>query len=196
MQEIRNVVRLCQEGHLDAFTTLFSHYQNHVYDLACAILRDEVGAEDVVQDTFLAVFRKIDGFRGDSSFDTWLTAVAVNQCRQRLRRRKIRNFLSLERLSPQRALRLRGSGKDMVDTVHERQQRETLWEMVDQLPDNQRLALILRYRYALPCGEIAQILDRRTSTIYQALNDGRRRLEQMAQGRENEAQRAIPEITD
>jgi RNA polymerase sigma-70 factor (ECF subfamily) len=194
MQDIGSVVRLCQDGHLDAFTTLFSQYQNHVYDLACAILGDEVRAEDVVQDTFLAVFRKIDEFRGDSSFDTWLTAITVNQCRQRLRRQKIRGFLSLDRLSPRRVLRSRGSGEDLADAVHERQQRETLWEMVDLLPDNQRLALILRYRYALPCGEIAQILDRRTSTIYQTLNDGRRRLEQMAQDRENEAQATFAEI--
>jgi RNA polymerase sigma-70 factor (ECF subfamily) len=194
MQDIRSVVRLCQEGHLDAFTDLFSHYQNRVYDLACAILRDEAWAEDVVQDTFLAVFRKIGDFRGDASFDTWLTAIAVNQCRQRLRRRKIRNFLSLDRLSPRRAHRIKRPGEDLADTIHAKRQRETLWDMVDRLPTSQRLPMILRYRYALPCGDIAEILDRRTSTIYQALNSGRRRLRQMAQDREGETQAGIVEI--
>jgi len=56
--------------------------------------------------------------------------------------------------------------------------------MVDQLNDRLRLPLILRYRYALPCADIAIILDKRKSTIYQQLNEGRRSLEQMVQERE------------
>jgi RNA polymerase sigma-70 factor (ECF subfamily) len=180
MQDIQSVVHRCQQGHLDAFTTLFSHYQDHVYDLACAILRDEPAAEDAVQDTFLAVFQKIESYKGDSTFETWLTAVAVNQCRMRLRRRKIRQALSLEHLTPGRLFRSGGKREDLSDVVHQRRQRQTLWEMVDQLNDRLRLPLILRYRYALPCAEIAVILDKRRSTIYQQLNEGRRCLEEMA----------------
>jgi DNA-directed RNA polymerase specialized sigma24 family protein len=44
------VVHRCQQGHLDPFTTLFSHYQDLIYDLACAILRDEPAAEDAGQE--------------------------------------------------------------------------------------------------------------------------------------------------
>ena len=181
MSNIQEVVRRCQEGQLDAFTTLFRHYQNHVYGLACAILRDEAAAEDIVQDTFLAVFQHITSYRGDSTFKTWLTAVVVNQCRMRLRRRKISQALSLEQLSPGRLFRSGGKREDLSDVVHRRQQRQTLWEMVDQLPDSLRLPMILRYRYALPCPDIAVILNKRKSTIYQQLKEGRRELEKMAQ---------------
>lgn len=59
MQDLQRVVRRCQDGQLDAFSILFSHYQHRVYDLACTILRDDTAAEDVVQDTFLAVFQKM-----------------------------------------------------------------------------------------------------------------------------------------
>jgi DNA-directed RNA polymerase specialized sigma24 family protein len=52
--------------------------------------------------------------------------------------------------------------------------------MVDRLNDRLRLPMILRYRYALSCADIALILDKRKSTIYQHLNEGRRELEQMA----------------
>ena len=181
MSNIQEVVRRCQEGQLDAFTTLFRHYQNHVYGLACAILRDEAAAEDIVQDTFLAVFQHITSYRGDSTFKTWLTAVVVNQCRMRLRKRKISQALSLEQLSPGRLFRSGGKREDLSDVVHRRQQRQTLWEMVDQLPDSLRLPMILRYRYALPCPDIAVILNKRKSTIYQQLKEGRRELEKMAQ---------------
>lgn len=186
MQDIQTVVNRCQEGQLDAFTTLFSHFKNDIYDLAHTILRDDGGAEDVVQDTFLAVFQKIDGFRGDASFKTWLTAIAVNECRMRLRRRKVRELLSFEQLSPGSLFRLSGQQQDVVDAVHTRQQRHGVWDTVDQLDERLRLPIILRYRYALACSDIATILNLRTSTIYQQLHEGRRRLEQMLQEQESD----------
>lgn len=184
MQDIRQVVRLCQEGRLEAFDALFIHYQHRVFALACIILGDDMAAEDVVQDTFLAIFQKIDGFKGEASFETWLTAIAVNQCRMHHRRQKVRQFFSLEQLSPRRLFRLSGRQEDVSELVHGRQRRLALWGMVDQLDERLRLPMILRYRYALPCGEIAFILDRRTPTIYQQLNEGRRLLERMQQQQE------------
>lgn len=186
MQDIQTVIDRCQEGQLDAFTTLFSHFKNEIYDLAYTILRDDGGAEDVVQDTFLAVFQKIDGFRGDSAFETWLTAIAVNECRMRLRKRKVRQVLSFEQLSSRRLFRLSERQQDVADSVHRRQQRHGVWNTVDQLDERLRLPIILRYRYALSCSDIATILDLRTSTIYQQLHEGRRRLEQMLQQQESD----------
>ncbi|MCB9419273.1 MAG: sigma-70 family RNA polymerase sigma factor [Ardenticatenaceae bacterium] len=196
MKDIQAVVSQCQEGHLDAFTTLFNRCQNRVYDVACAILRNEAAAEDAVQDTFLVVFQKINSYKGESAFETWLIAITVNQCRMRLRRQKVRQFLSLERLSRDRLFSLSSSGsgssEGVADTVHQRQRRQTLWDLVDRLDDRLRLPLILRYRYALSCGEIADILDRRQSTIYQHLHEGRKLLEQMA--RQEEAETLAPSI--
>ena len=185
MQDIHQVVHLCQKGQLDAFATLFSQYQNRVYDLACAILRDEKGAEDVVQDTFLAVFQKIDRFQGESAFETWLTAIAVNQCRRRQRKRKLRQVFSLEQLSPRRLLRLSQREERVGEIVHSRQRRQSLWDLVDQLPERLRLPLLLRYRYGLACGDIATVLDLRTGTIYQQLHEGRGRLQRMAKQQED-----------
>ncbi len=179
MQDIQKVVHRCQNGHLDAFNTLFIQFQHRVYDLACIILRDDIIAEDVVQDTFLVVFQKIDGFRGASSFETWLTTITVNQCRMHQRKQKARQFLSLEQLSPRRLLYLSKRQQDVADTVHNRQRSQTLWDMVNQLPERLRLPIILRYRFAFSCADIGVILKRRTSTIYQHLSEGRRELERM-----------------
>ena len=135
MRNIEHVVHLCQEGQVDAFDTLFNHFQHRIYDLACTILQDKVAAEDVVQNTFLAVFQKIKGFRGESSFETWLIAIAVNECRMYQRKQNIRQFFSLENLSPHRLFGLGGQQQDVADIVHERQRRQSLWQMVEQLPD-------------------------------------------------------------
>jgi len=90
MSELDELVRRCQAGELAAFTVLFRRYEARVYRLALAIVRDERDAEDAVQDAFLRAFERIKRFRGDASFDTWFTAVVVNVCRDRLRRRRVR----------------------------------------------------------------------------------------------------------
>lgn len=184
MQEIQALVSRCQQGQLDAFGDLFNLYQDRVYDIACVILRDEVEAEDAVQDTFLSVFQKIDSYKGQSTFETWLVSVAVNHCRMRLRKKRIRQVLSLEMLTTSRLFGLGGRDEDMADVIHKRQHRQNLWTMVDSLEDRLRLPLILRYRYGLACGDIAFILSRRKSTIYQYLNEGRRLLEHRVQQQE------------
>ncbi len=192
MKDIQGVVSQCQEGHLDAFTTLFNRCQDHVYDVACAILRNEAAAEDAVQETFLVVFQKISSYRGESSFETWLIAITVNQCRMYLRKQKLRQFLSLERLSRERLFGARDSGEGIADIIHQRQCRQTLWELVDHLDDRLRLPLILHYRYELPCGEIADMLGHRQSTVYQHLHEGRKLLGKMA--RQEEAERLAPSV--
>ncbi len=195
MQDIHQLVRLCQEGHLDAFDTLFTHYQQRVFDLAYIIVGDDMAAEDMVQETFLSVFQKIDSFRGEAAFETWLTSITVNQCRMYQRRQKVRQFFSLEQLSPRRLLHLSDRQQDVPELVDSRQKRLALWEMVDQLDERLRLPMILRYRYVLPCGEIAFILDLRTSTVYQQLNEGRRLLARMQEQQSRSTPAVLTEPT-
>ena len=177
---LTQLVSRCQQGDLEAFARLFRRFRQYVYDLACVILHDNVAAQDAVQDTFLRVMEKIDTFAGDAAFETWLTAVTVNTCRSHLRRQKVRRFLSLEKLRPGQLLHNGGAAPNTARLVEERLRRQSLWQMVNTLPDRLRLPLILRYRYALPCADIADILDVKLGTVYQQLNEGRRQLEKLA----------------
>ena len=68
-------------------------HQQRVYSLCVRVLGDADAAADVAQDTFLTVLRKIDGFRGDAAFTTWLHRVAVNACYDELRRKQRRPML-------------------------------------------------------------------------------------------------------
>jgi RNA polymerase sigma-70 factor, ECF subfamily len=177
----------CQQGDLHAFARLFDHFQDRVYDLAFAILQDHADAEDVLQDTFLRVFEKIDSFRGGSRFETWLVAIAVNACRDRLRRRRLRRFIPLAQLSPRRLAQLLGFGRDPAAVVAGRQEQESLWDLVDELDDRLRLPLILRYYYGLSCAEVAEALGLTTGTVYGQLSDGRRYLRQRLAAPESQA---------
>lgn len=169
-----DLVRRCQQGELAAFTELFQQSETHVYRLALTILRHEQDAEDAVQDVFLRVFERIKRYRGKASFQTWLTAVVVNVCRDRLRRKKVRRALSLE------WLRHKPGGQDVTETVVRRQREQHLWSLVNRLDDKHRLPVILHYLERLPCDEVAHILDIPTSTVYSRLNTARQRLRQLA----------------
>lgn len=172
MGELETLVTRCQQGDLAAFSDLFQRQQTAVYRLALAILRHEKEAEDAVQETFLRVFEQIGRYRHESAFQTWLTAITVNVCRDRLRRQKVRRALSLDWLRGRAA-----PGATAVDDlVADRQQRASLWSQVNQLEEKYRLPVILHYHQGLPCQEIAAILNLPPSTIYSRLNDARERL--------------------
>ena len=66
------IVRLALEGNEDAFATLFNAHRTKVYSLCLRMTSNTAEAEDLTQDAFLQVFRKLGTFRGDSALSTWL----------------------------------------------------------------------------------------------------------------------------
>lgn len=181
MLDEAQLVRRYQQGDLRAFADLVEQYQDRLFDVAWAILREREAAKDAVQETFLMAFQKIEGFRGESALATWLIAIVVNQCRGRLRRQKIRRLLSLDSLSPQRLLAAGKQNSDPAAIVGRRLQQEALWQLVDQLDDRLRLPILLHYRYGLSGEEIAGALGLAKNTVYERLSQGRKRLRQLHQ---------------
>jgi RNA polymerase sigma-70 factor (ECF subfamily) len=178
------LLQRCRQGELAAFTELFHAYQTRVYRLAVTILRDERDAEDALQDVFMRVFERIEDYRGEAPFTTWLTAITVNCCRDKLRRRKVRRALSLEWLRGQ------AGGEDLSALVARRERQELLWALVERLDDAHRLPVILRYQEGLCCQDVAQALGLRTSVVYSRLHTARERLRAMLREAEG-AQRGI-----
>jgi RNA polymerase sigma-70 factor (ECF subfamily) len=83
-----NLVARAQAGDGEAFATLFEQHKKRVYSLCLLMTGDVADAEDLTQDAFIQVFRKLGTFRGDSAFSTWLYRVAVNTVLMSLRKRK------------------------------------------------------------------------------------------------------------
>ncbi len=177
--DLDRIIARCRQGDTIAFDALVNHYQARIYDLACVIVRDQTAAHDVVQETFLKVYKQLHTFQGQSTFETWLIAIAANCCRDHLRRQKVRQALSLDHLTPAWLHRLARREHQPEALVEQRQQRHTIWTLVDGLDDQLRLPLILRYRYALSCKEVGQVLGIATTTVYERLGKGRRRLREM-----------------
>lgn len=87
-QQIKELIRRAKAGDDDAFTELVELFGNRIYNLALRILRKSDDAADVVQETFIKVYEKIQTFDGRSNFFTWLYRIATNEALMKLRKEK------------------------------------------------------------------------------------------------------------
>ena len=94
--EERDLIQKILSGERDLYARLVERHQRNLYQLCLAILSDPHEAEEAAQVAFIKAYRALGSFHGDSSFRTWLTRIGLNHCRDLLRTRKKRRFLSLE----------------------------------------------------------------------------------------------------
>jgi RNA polymerase sigma-70 factor (ECF subfamily) len=153
------ILALAQAGDHGAFAQLYSVHKRRVYSLCLRMLGNVAEAEDLTQEAFLQLHRKIATFRGDSAFSTWLHRLTINVVLMHLRRKGL-NLISLDEAldpspeyGPTRSfgapdLRLTGS----ID-------RMTLEKAVENLPAGYRLIFVLHDIEGYEHNEIATLLD-------------------------------------
>src|SRR6478736_6652170 len=90
------VVQRALSGDPEAFGEIVRRWERRIFALAYGMLGREEDARDATQETFLAAFRNLRGFRGDAKVSSWLHRIAVNQCITRQRRAKVRSESALE----------------------------------------------------------------------------------------------------
>jgi RNA polymerase sigma-70 factor (ECF subfamily) len=103
------LIRMAQDGNADAFATLFNAHKAKVYSICLRMTGNTAEAEDLTQDAFLQVFRKLAGFRGDSALSTWLYRVTVNTVLMHFRKK---GLLARRTGDPARGFAETGARKD------------------------------------------------------------------------------------
>ena len=96
LEEERGLLASARDGDAEAYVRLIKRYEQRIYRLALSVVGDHHDAEDVLQEVCLKAFTHLQGFRGDSSFFTWIARIAMNECYMRLRRRKTTASISLD----------------------------------------------------------------------------------------------------
>lgn len=145
------LVARARTGDVDAFSDLVEQYRVPALRLAYGIAGNE--AEDAVQDAFVQAFRKLHTFRPDSAFRPWLLTIVANEARNRRRSMSRRTSVELRvRAQPQPV----GTASDALAIEHE--QRERLVAAVNQLSDDHREVVALRFFAGLSESETAQVL--------------------------------------
>src|SRR6185503_11043268 len=170
------VVEACQRGDQDAFRVLFETHKDRVYSIALRYAGDSAAAMDIAQDTFVKLLSSIGQFRGDASFESWLYRLVVNCCLDYHRKR--RRFLPLLDDALDEALDLfRAPNDSALHDLLREEQAERVQQLVAQLPEEQRMVVVLRYTEDLSYEEIADLLGCRRGTVASRLNRAHKALE-------------------
>jgi RNA polymerase sigma-70 factor (ECF subfamily) len=152
---------------------LLREFYPYIHRLALSILDDVHEADDVAQETFIAVHRSLASFRSESNPKTWLTAIAVNASRGRLRKRKVRQVL----FNTLHALHLlKNPLASPEQATIQKEADQIIWVAVDALDEKHRLPVILRYVQELTVPQIAHILHLSQGTVHSRLHYARKKL--------------------
>ncbi|MCI0370977.1 MAG: sigma-70 family RNA polymerase sigma factor [candidate division NC10 bacterium] len=158
------LVERLKRGDEAAFTALLRRHQAKVYRLAMNMTRNPQDAEEVTQDVFLAVYRKIGGFDGRAAFSTWLYRVASNAALMKLRGRRGGPHLSIEEEGPaftpdgHHARPVADWSELPEDRLLSGERRRVLEQAIETLPPDYRAAVVLRDIEGLSNQEVAEIL--------------------------------------
>jgi RNA polymerase sigma-70 factor (ECF subfamily) len=161
-----------RDGDSAAFETLFRRYEKPLFDFIYRMVPDPTDTESLFQETFFRVVRAKRKYRATAQFKTWLFQISVNLCRDRSRRMKHRDHLSLSsRLGPQESCRselqdLVCDPAQAVDRSVEAGELEAAVKgAVGSLPEDERLIVVLKEYQGLKYSEIAEITNRPVGTL-------------------------------
>lgn len=158
------LIQRARKGDQEAFAALVTEHQRYVYNLALRVVKNEDEALDLAQETFVRAWTALPNFRGQSQFRTWLYRIVTNLCYNRL---------------PNLRRSLNDLGDDVITELPEtdiafdnpahglesRELRAYLHQAIDELDENYRLLIALRYQNELSYEEIAAMLNLPLGTV-------------------------------
>ena len=156
------LVEQFKRGSLEAFEEIMQRYESKVFNMAMRFTRNQEDAEEVLQDVFSTLYRKIDGFQGKSAFSSWLYRIVVNAAFMKLRKRKQNQTVSIEDLAPairQYCLDCDAMVSTRSDSVSiNRELRDIIQNAINRLPEQYRAVFVLRDVDGMSNQEVGEIL--------------------------------------
>jgi RNA polymerase sigma-70 factor (ECF subfamily) len=152
------LVKRAQDGDSDAFAALFHAHKGRVYSICLRMTNNTAQAEDLTQDAFLQVFRKLDTFKGNSALSTWLYRIAVNTVLMHFRKKALKQ-ISLDEPSSQDVKQVRREYGSRDGRLSGSVDRIALIRAIKDLPAGYRTIFLLHEVEGYEHQEIAKILD-------------------------------------
>ncbi|MCU0438518.1 MAG: RNA polymerase sigma factor [Raineya sp.] len=169
----KHLVEECRTGSRKAQYELYKLYARAMFGVAMRILNSQGEAEDVLQDSFLDAFQKIDTFKGDSTFGSWLKRIVINKSLNLLKKRRL-EFQDIEK----------HDFRDDSDTEQEQAETESeklnkIHQAIQLLPDGFRTVLTLYLIEEYSHKQIAEVLNITESTSKSQLNRAKAKLKEI-----------------
>jgi len=180
--EESRLIQRAAGGDPAAFNTLLGQHERRMYAVALRMCGNPEDAQDCLQEAMMRVWRAISGFKGQSSFSTWVYRITMNTCLDELRKRKNRPSTSLDTL-----VETGWSPADEDDTPEHhalrREARQSLEGFIQDLPEDMRAAVVLRDIQGYAYEEIAEILGANVGTVKSRISRGREKLREKISSR-------------
>jgi len=160
----------CRSGDTRAFEQIVLRHQRSLYNIALRISGNEADAAEIVQETFLAAWRKLADFRGEAKLSTWLTSIAINQARSRWQQNRQRRVREESLDCPDESghgapLQVVSEQPSALELLEQSQLQELLESCIKKLDQGFREVLVLRDVREMAYDEVGQILGLREGTV-------------------------------
>lgn len=175
MNEEQVWLEQARNGDKVAFGKLIDAYQRPVYNLAYRMLNNSGEAEEAAQEAFIRAYTRLDTYNPNHKFSTWMLSITSNYCIDLLRKRRALLLSIDEPLPPHPALKTENTKGPEAQMVNQEQQ-EMVQSLLQELPEDYRQAVVLRYWHDLSYEEIAEMMDTTVSAIKSRLFRARRQL--------------------
>ncbi len=171
------LISRCQQGDQEALREIFERHHQKVYRVAYGVLRQREEALDIVQEVFIKLFRSIKNFRGKSRFSTYLYRMAVNTAIDHVRKAGKSHVSSLDQEEGIQPAEEPERRPDRIFLYKEMEGKVN--EALNELPADQRTAIVLREVEGLSYQEIAETMKSSIGTVMSRLHYGRKRMQEL-----------------
>jgi len=173
-----DLVKASQSGDEQAMTQLIAVHAGPVHGFILSLIGDRTIVEDIAQETFLRAFLSIKKYEHRAPFRSWLFRIALNLCRDHLRKRKVRTIVSSfqQNIHKEEETEFPDPQPDVLQQVVQKEQRQALYAALQQLPESLRKVIVLRDLQEYSYEEIAQLLQWRMGTVKSRLFRARKAL--------------------
>ena len=176
MQNDENkLIERASGGDPAAFNRLMEMHEKRMYAVALRMCGNREDAQDCLQESMLRVYRAIGGFKGQSSFGTWVYRITMNTCLDELRRKKNKQSTSLDNMLDQGWSPTDDSASPEKQAIQS-EMRKSISKSIQELPEDMRSVIIMRDVHGYSYDEIAEMLNVNVGTIKSRISRGREKL--------------------
>ncbi len=175
LNEEQNWLEQARRGDQTAFGKLIEAYQRPVYNLAYRMLNNSGEAEEAAQEAFIRAYTRLHTYNPDHKFSTWMLSITSNYCIDLIRKRRALLLSIDEPLPPHPALMSDGQ-KGPEAQMEMSEQQDMVQSLLQELPEDYRQTVVLRYWHEMSYEEIAEMMDTTVSAIKSRLFRARRQL--------------------
>ncbi len=182
-EEVLILIERCKNGDMVAFEDIVHQYERLVYATAYRMLNNHSDAQDVSQEVFIKVYKKLDSYKPTYSFGAWISTITSNTSIDYIRKHKKQSLLSLDKEiefdDSSVGLTLESNDPTPEQELMQKEKRELIQKAIELLDEESRELIILRDINGIPYNEIAESLDLKLGTVKSKISRSRIKLQKI-----------------